>query len=132
MVLVLIWEFIKILNSNSNDKEKLLSSLLNTSIYNKIIDKLREENNKLEAKLSNVKAINENTLKKYDNINNIDELNNLLNIKEDEFNKANIKYTNINKELNNLKIEIQKFSNLNSLKIKFLHYAKFQSKNIAN
>lgn len=111
-------EFIKILNSNSNDKEKLLSSLLNTSIYNKIIDKLREENNKLEAKLSNVKAINENTLKKYDNINNIDELNNLLNIKEDEFNKANIKYTNINKELNNLKIEIQKFSNLNSLKIK--------------
>ena len=109
-------EFIKILNSNSNEKEKLLSSLLNTSIYNKITEKLKEENSILDAKLSNINAINDNILSKH-NVNNINELKLLLETNELEFNNIKDKYDKIDNQVSELRLSIQKYTNLNNLKL---------------
>lgn len=109
-------EFIKILNSNSNEKEKLLSSLLNTTIYNNIELKLKEENFKLEQKLTTVKGIFDNILNKYE-VNNIEELKVLQTDNKTKYDNIKFKYDIYYNDISKLKLDIQNYNNLNNLKL---------------
>lgn len=100
-------EFIKILNSKSNEKEVLLSSILDTTIYSLLTDKVKEDFNDLEEKIGKVKKQLEIILEENKVTNEI-ELKELKEKKEKESNDFFKIINSLNDKIKNLDDRIKK------------------------
>lgn len=115
-------EFIKILNSNSKDREVLLSNILNTNIYSKIQEKLKEENQNLDLKLKNIKDNQAEILKKY-NVLTIEELKLKKDSQKEEYNRINDEFEKLNNNNKVLELNIKMHEENNK---KILDYNKME------
>ena len=118
-------EFIKILNSKSNEKEALLSTILDTHIYSLIADKVREDFNTLETKIGKVQQQLEIILQE-NKVANEEELKDKKNKKELEVGEISNIIDNLNKEIKELedKIKINSDNNKNLNTLKELNHKK--------
>ena len=100
-------EFIKILNSKSNEKEVLLSSILDTHIYLALTEKVKEDFNELYKKIGTVQNQLDIILNNH-SVSNEQELEELKDKKEKEIKDILKVVSDFDEKVKNLDLEIRK------------------------